>query len=218
MSPTGTDGPTAPAASAEGLPRERVIEGAYRCVERFGLAKTTVADVVKASGVSRATIYRCFPGGKEELLHAVVAWEMDRFFTGLAVVVESRPDLATMVEAALVHARRAITGHAVLQKILDTEPERLLPLLTTETDRPLRYITAYLRPLLDREEDAGRLRPGLDKERAADYVARMALSLIGSPGRWDLDDPLLVGELVREELLAGILVTDATGGTPAIGR
>jgi hypothetical protein len=32
------------------------------------------------------------------------------------------------------------------------------------------------------------------------------LSLIGSPGRWDMDDPAQVRALVREELLGGILV------------
>jgi hypothetical protein len=32
------------------------------------------------------------------------------------------------------------------------------------------------------------------------------LSLIGSPGRWDMDDPEQVRLLVREELLGGILV------------
>jgi hypothetical protein len=32
------------------------------------------------------------------------------------------------------------------------------------------------------------------------------LSLIGSPGRWDMDDREQVRLLVREELLGGILV------------
>jgi AcrR family transcriptional regulator len=43
--------------------RERLLEAAYECVGRYGLAKTTVEDVVKQSGVSRATVYRVFPGG-----------------------------------------------------------------------------------------------------------------------------------------------------------
>ena len=36
-----------------------------------------------------------------------------------------------------------------------TEPERLLPLLTTEQQRPLEFITAYLMPFLEREEREG---------------------------------------------------------------
>jgi AcrR family transcriptional regulator len=36
-------------------PRERVLAATYACVARFGLGKTTVEDVVKESGTSRAS-------------------------------------------------------------------------------------------------------------------------------------------------------------------
>jgi AcrR family transcriptional regulator len=189
--------------------RERLLEAAYACVARFGLGKTTVEDVVKESGVSRATVYRVFPGGKDELLREVVGWEMGRFFGALAEAVAGAPDFASLVEEGLAFAHRAVGEHVVLQKILVTEPERLLPLMTTEQHRPLRFITAYLGPFLEREERAGRLRPGLDQAAAADYVARMLLSLIGSPGRWNLDDPRAVRRLVREDLLIGVLSPEA---------
>ncbi|HZR14642.1 MAG TPA: TetR/AcrR family transcriptional regulator [Acidimicrobiia bacterium] len=198
-------------ASTDPALRERLLEAAYACVARFGMGKTTIDDVVKESSVSRATIYRAFPGGKDELMREVVAWEMGRFFGALAEAVAGAPDFATLVEEGLVFAHRAVVEHEVLQKVLVTEPERLLPLLTTETHRPLSFITGYLVPFLEREEREGRVWPGLDLEQAADYVARMLLSLIGSPGQWDLDDPVQVHELVRTELLAGVLVPDALG-------
>ena len=189
--------------------RERLLEAAYACVARFGVGKTTVEDVVKQSGVSRATVYRVFPGGKDELLREVVGWEMGRFFGALAESVAGAPDFASLVEEGLVFARRAVGEHEVLQKILVTEPEKLLPLMTTEQHRPLRFITAYLVPFLEREQREGRLRPGLDQAAAADFVARMLLSLIGSPGRWNLDDPAAVHRLVREDLLVGVLTLEA---------
>jgi hypothetical protein len=37
----------------------------------------------------------------------------------------------------------------------------------------------------------------------------MLLSLIGSPGRWDLDDPEQVRLLVRGEVLAGVITPEA---------
>jgi AcrR family transcriptional regulator len=188
--------------------RERILEAAYACFARFGLGKTTVEDVVKESGVSRATIYRTFPGGKDQLLREVVAWEMGRFFGALAEAVVGAPDFASLVEDGLVFAHRAVAEHVVLQKILVTEPERLLPLLTTEQGRPLEFINGYLLPFLEREEREGRLRPGLDKERAADFVARMLLSLIGSDSA-DLDDPAARRRIVREQLLAGVLTPEA---------
>jgi AcrR family transcriptional regulator len=186
--------------------RERVLAATYACVARFGMGKTTVEDVVKESGVSRASIYRLFPGGKDQLLRETVGWEMNHFFGRLAEAVYDAPDFASLLEEGLVFAHRSIQEHEVLRKVLETEPERLLPLITVEQHRVLDFITAFLLPYLEREQRAGRVRPGVDLEVATEYVARLVLSLIGSPGRWDMDDPQQVHVLVREELLGGILV------------
>ena len=187
-------------------PRERVLAATYACVARFGMGKTTVEDVVKESGVSRASIYRLFPGGKDQLLRETVGWEMNHFFARLAEAVYDAPDFASLLEEGLVFAHRSIQEHEVLRKVLETEPERLLPLITVEQHRVLDFITAFLLPYLEREDRAGRVRPGVDLEAATEYVARLVLSLIGSPGRWDMNDPEEVHVLVREELLGGILV------------
>jgi AcrR family transcriptional regulator len=186
--------------------RDRLLAATYRCVERFGMAKTTVEDVVKESGVSRATIYRQFPGGRDELLLETVGWELANYFNQLADQVRDAPDLAELLERGLYFAHRSVEEHAVLRKIMDTEPERLLPLLTTESAKSVPFIADFLLPYLQREQAAGRLRPGVDLGRAAEYLARAILSLIGAPGRWGLDDPSQVRELVRDELLGGIVV------------
>ena len=75
--------------------RERILEATYACVARSGLARTTVEDAAREAGLSRATIYRHFPGGREELLHAVVTWEFLHFFARLYDVVR---DAATLEE------------------------------------------------------------------------------------------------------------------------
>ena len=52
---------------------------------------------------------------------------------------------------------------------------------------------------------------GVDVHEAADFLARMILSYISAPGRWDLDDPDQVAELVESELLAGVVVARERG-------
>ena len=181
--------------------QERILEAGYACVARYGLAKTTVEDVARASGLSRATLYRYFPGGRDQLLRDVIAWETGRFFGRLAEAVAGAPDFPSLLEEALLFAHRAVEEHEVLQKVLQTEPERLLPQLTVESERTLVFIRRFLVPYLERED----LRPGVEPEEAADYVARMLFSFIGNQGRWDLTDPAQVSQLVRTELLAGVL-------------
>src|SRR5437899_535463 len=90
----GLSGPVAVAARwppvgwvVAGDARLRILEATYTCVARYGLAKTTVEDAARVSGMARATIYRYFPGGRDQLVAEVIAWEAARFFDRLAAAV-----------------------------------------------------------------------------------------------------------------------------------
>ncbi len=190
------------------MSRERVLAASYQCIAEFGMGKTTIEDIARASGVSRATIYRIFPGGRDELLRETVGWEMDRFFARLSAEVADAGNFASFLEQALPFARRALLDHTVLQKVLETEPDRLMTLITVQQHRVIGYIAAYFLPLLERDRAAGRIRADVDLETCAEYVARMALSVMASPARHDLYEPAEVRRLVRHELLGGVL----TGG------
>ena len=185
--------------------RERVLEGGLISIGRYGLARTTVDDVAQASGVSRATIYRHFPGGREQIVADTVAWETGRFFQRLGEAVVGAPDLCVLLEDALAFARKSLAEHAVFQRVVQTEPERLLPLITVEANRILPMIGAFLVPYLEWERQAGRLREGADVGRTAEFIARMVLSCIGAPGVYDFDDPAEIKLFVREQVLAGVL-------------
>jgi len=60
----GVTNDVAPAAETE------VLGATVECVARWGLSKTTLDDVARAAGVSRATVYRLFPGGRDVLVRA----------------------------------------------------------------------------------------------------------------------------------------------------
>jgi AcrR family transcriptional regulator len=180
--------------------RERLLQATYTCVARWGLAKTTVEDAARQAGVSRATVYRYFPGGRDELISAVVGWEFNRFFVRLYDEVHDAESLEEVMERGLMFAHLAVVEHEVLQRILVTEPEVLLPRLTVEANQTHTLVAAFLAPYLVRHG----MSEGTDLDLAADFLARMVLSYIASPGRWDLTDHEQVALLVRSELLAGI--------------
>ncbi|MDP4977497.1 MAG: TetR/AcrR family transcriptional regulator, partial [Ilumatobacteraceae bacterium] len=51
-------------------PEDRILDAARRCVERWGINKLTIDDVATEANVSRATLYRIFPGGKDVMFDA----------------------------------------------------------------------------------------------------------------------------------------------------
>lgn len=183
--------------------REHILEAAYACLGRHGLARTTVEDVARQAQVSRATVYRYFPGGKEQLLRDTVNWEASRFLDRLAAATADAADFATLLEDALMFAHRAVDEHDVLQHMLATEPATIISQLTIGADRLVGLLTLWLAPHVA----AADLRPGTTVDAAGGYLARMMLSFIGAPGQWDLGDRSQVATLVRTEFLAGILDT-----------
>lgn len=182
--------------------RDRVLAAVVRVAGRTGMARLTVDEVAREAGVSRASLYRWFPGGRDQLVDEGVTWEVGRFLGRMAIEAAGAPDLRSRLVRALLFAHRAIEEHEVLQRLLATEPGGLLPHL----QRTAPLVLAVLREELARRvADEPRRRPEVDPAEAGDWLARMVLSFVVEQGRWDLDDPAEVERLVDTQLLAGIL-------------
>ncbi|MEO9224039.1 MAG: TetR/AcrR family transcriptional regulator [Acidimicrobiales bacterium] len=181
--------------------RVRVLDAAVACFGRVGIAKTTVEDVAAQAGVARASVYRWFPGGRDQLVVDAIGHEVGRFFEGLESEMAGATDLATSLETLLMYVHRTLLDHAVLQRVLETEPERLLPHLSEAGPAFLQVVAAVLLPIVAEAS----LTPGVTPAEATDWLARMVLSFTASQGRWDFTDTASIRSLVREELLPGVL-------------
>ncbi len=60
-----------PPTSAEQA-RERLMDAALACLQRYGLEKTGMGDIAAAAGVTKPTLYSYF-ASRDELLHAALA-------------------------------------------------------------------------------------------------------------------------------------------------
>ena len=79
--------------------RDRILSAALACIDTDGLAATSVEDIARAASVGRATIYRHFPGGREQIISETITWEVGRFFAGIEQSIADAPDLAAKIDA-----------------------------------------------------------------------------------------------------------------------
>jgi AcrR family transcriptional regulator len=181
--------------------RVRIVDGALGCVARQGIAKTTVDDIARAAGLSRATVYRTFPQGKEGILAAVVETEVARLFSSLAVAMGEATDLEDVLVAGMVETARRLRSHEALSYLLEHEPGAVLPFLTfSELDRVLLVAGDLAAPFFARW-----LEPE-QASRAAEWAVRIVLAYCSDPSPYaDLTRPADTRALVRAFVLPGIL-------------
>lgn len=181
--------------------RDRVLDAAVVCVDRGGLGRISLEDVAAQASVARATIYRHFPGGRDQLIREAVDREVGRFWRDLAVSVRHLDGIEARLVAGLVEARARLEGHALLQRLLRQEPGDIVSVLAESGPAVYEVLATYLEDLLSIE----RLRDGVDRREAAEYLARLVVSHISVPGGWDLGDEPAVRRLVRRQFLAGVI-------------
>jgi AcrR family transcriptional regulator len=178
----------------------RVVDAALRCIARWGVAKTTLDDVAREAGWSRATLYRLFPGGKDAMLETVADVELERFFSALDERLATASDLEDLLVAGMSEAGARITGHPALQFLVTHEPELILPQISFDrAERVLSRAASFAAPYLARW-----LAPE-EANRVAEWVTRIVISYAASPSATvDVADTESVRRLVRSFVLPGI--------------
>jgi AcrR family transcriptional regulator len=172
---------TAPiAASATGINNSgveaRVLDAAKRCVERWGMSKLTIDDIAAEAGVSRATLYRMFPGGKDVLFEALRVRELEDFFTRLAGHLEHVDTLEDLLVNTVVAATHELRDDRHLALMLASEPGETLTSLTVDgLPRIIRVATVFLVPLVDE------YLPRRDSARLVELLARLVISYFLAP-------------------------------------
>lgn len=199
-------------ASGSSPQRVRIIDATLDCLALHGTSKTTVDDIARRSGVSRATVYRAFPGGRDELLAAVVDTEMARLFAALGVRLGEADDLTEALVGGIVEASTRIRGHRALNYLVAHEPEMVLGHLAfDESDRLLATASRFVSPFLSRWMSP------LEAGRVAEWATRIVLSYAIAPSaRMDLTSSEAATRLVERFVLPGIRALHAADTAPAI--
>ena len=179
---------------------DRIASAALDQFAEYGIRRSTIDDVAKWAGVSRVTVFRRFTN-KERLVQFVIAREIRRGVHELDRAWEGQGSLEDRLVHGFSFAMRFTRGHPLFGRLLHSEPDVVLPLITVDGGPALALYRSLIAQRLRDEVRAGRAATG-DVDSAAEVVARMAMSLLLTPeGVINIDDLESVRSFVRLALL-----------------
>ena len=176
--------------------RERILRAAVEAAAVHGVSRLSVADVAKRAGLSRPTLYKHF-ASRDDLVAAAVHREAGAMVAAVDAVVEGIDDPRAALEAGVLSALRLVRDHPLLDRVVRTEPEVLVPLLTTDDGMVLAAVRAPVEQMVSSKF------PLLDvvaSRRLADMLTRLLVSYaLSAPD----DPPEVVAALVAALLADG---------------
>lgn len=163
----------------------RVLGAAKTCCERWGVGKVTIDDIANEAAVSRATVYRLFPGGKDVLFEALRVRELEDFFARLTAHVDGALDLEDLLVRTVVAATKELRDDQHLAIMMASEPGDTLSQLTVEgLPRIMRVAITFLVPLVDP------YLPRRESARLVELLSRLVISYFLAPSdHVNLGDP-----------------------------
>ncbi|MDH3208352.1 MAG: TetR/AcrR family transcriptional regulator [Gemmatimonadota bacterium] len=183
--------------------RERILDAAESCLQRFGLSKTTIEDVAQAGGMSRATVYRQF-GSRDALLLAVAARDAERVASQAEVHLQRFDDVGSWLVEGMLFCLREIPKRPVLGQFLAPQELGAASRMMLTSERMLAIGSEILRPIFEPARRQGLLHEGLDLDSLMEWVLRILMSYLAVPGPPSRSEEEL-RTLIRTLLLPAVL-------------
>lgn len=172
--------PTAPAAELDPY-----LDAAAEVFARHGITRSSVQDIARRLGLSRATVYRQV-GPVDTIVRLLLAREIRRALSQLPAPPSTGSGPAYVVDLVttlVIFARE----HPVATKVLRDEAELIGPFLVTDMPDLVARVSDTLRPLLAAAMSTG-LIARRDPAVLAEWLTRIGLSLIIAPPAAGLHD------------------------------
>ncbi len=147
--------------------REHIVSATLDCLRRLGLARTSLADICSAAGISRGALYVHF-SSKDEILDALIA-RLER--ESLAAL--SFDDAAALRRSLRAHVRQLLGADGTQAALVEMElilASRANEALHAGLARGAASRYRAFEQGLRRLAEAGQLAPGVDTQAAAHAI------------------------------------------------
>lgn len=181
---------------------QRLLDAALEAATVHGISKLAMGDVARRAELSRQTLYRYYPS-KDALVTAVVTAETTKLIDQVVAAAVAHTDPQASLEAGLFTALTVLRDHPLLDRLVRTEPEALLPLLTTDSSPVMVQVRGVVESILT-EGDPDLMQDPVALRRFADVVTRLLVSYaVSAPD----DPPEVVAQFLSTFLVHGAVAS-----------
>ena len=142
------------------------LDAARDAILAVGWRRTTLTDIARRAGVSRMTLYRRWPD-TQTMLADLMTREWGRVVNEAVGSLDPAADPLHRITAGVVATVRGLRADQLLRRIIDLDPEVLLPYLLDRRGRSQDHLATSLAGLIRKGQRHGSIREG-----DADLLAR----------------------------------------------
>ena len=145
--------------TAERTPADHYLDAARACILDVGWRRTTLTEVARRAGVSRMTIYRTW-ADMPRLLADLMTREWGELVADTTSAYEGTVPGPERVADALVRSVRALRDNELFVRIVELDPELILPYLLARRGRSQELVLEALVAAIGAGQQAGTVREG----------------------------------------------------------
>jgi AcrR family transcriptional regulator len=168
--------------------RRRIVDAATACIDRAGVAKTSLSDVAAEAGVTRQTVYRYFPS-LAEILGAVALARVEEFAGRMERHLASFGSAAEVAVESVVFGVRTVPGEPYLGLLLQAGEADFFTAAVTSP--PAFSLGARILRNVPVDWSAAGVTTEQDLEGLAEILMRLFLSFLQYPSTPALTDDRL---------------------------
>jgi AcrR family transcriptional regulator len=144
---------------AERSTADRLLDATRESILSVGWKRTTLTDVARRAGVSRMTVYRTYPD-MPSLFRDLMTREWAEIVGEVGSTEDMRGSWPERIASGLVGAVSALRDDELVRRIVDVDPELLLPYLLTRRGRSQDAVLDLLTDRITAAQAEGGIRDG----------------------------------------------------------
>jgi len=187
--------------------RERLLDAAEGCLEQFGPQKTSMEDVARAAGMSRATVYRYFEN-RDELLLGVASRQASALAAEAIAYLQQYSTISDWLVEGLLFTLREIPNRPVFASLVTSLDSRSSGSLLLGSTGLIQIGVNVLGPVFANAKEQGLLRDEIEPEMLIEWLLRMLWTYLNAPSQVARDEEGM-RKLLRMMLIPAVLKDSA---------